>query len=161
VIGRGNLLTSISFPWQDGGILAAVMAVLCEWNGTADVLLRSPRSPSTCFRLPPLRSQDRLTAGRAGLLQREGRHRPSARLRAEWKKACAAAGAQGVRPEWLRHTGASLAHMATKDMKAVAARLGHTSTRMMGTVYVEIYPEASRSVADAIDALVRAASHAE
>jgi hypothetical protein len=34
VIGRGNLLTSISFPSQDSGTLMAVMAVLCEWNGT-------------------------------------------------------------------------------------------------------------------------------
>jgi hypothetical protein len=33
VIGRGNLLTSISFPSQDSGTLTAVMAVLCEWNG--------------------------------------------------------------------------------------------------------------------------------
>ena len=34
MIGRGNLLTSISFPSQDSGTLTAVMAVLCEWNGT-------------------------------------------------------------------------------------------------------------------------------
>jgi hypothetical protein len=34
VIGRGNLLTSVSFPSQDSGTLTAVMAVLCEWNGT-------------------------------------------------------------------------------------------------------------------------------
>jgi hypothetical protein len=34
VIGRGNLLTSISFPSQDSGTLTVVMAALCEWNGT-------------------------------------------------------------------------------------------------------------------------------
>ncbi len=34
MIGRGNLLTSISFPSQDSGTLTDVMAVLCEWNGT-------------------------------------------------------------------------------------------------------------------------------
>ncbi len=73
-----------------------------------------------------------------------------------WQRACEKAGVEGVRPEWLRHTGASLAYAATKDMKAVASRLGHTSTRMMDTVYVEVYPEVSRQVADAIDALVRA-----
>ena len=27
-------MTSISFPFQDSGTLTAVMAVLCEWNGT-------------------------------------------------------------------------------------------------------------------------------
>jgi hypothetical protein len=40
-------------------------------------------------------------------------------------------------------------------MKAVASRLGHASTRMMDTVYVEVYSEVSRQVADAIDVLVR------
>ena len=45
--------------------------------------------------------------------------------------------------------------MASKDMKAVASRLGHTSTRMMDTVYVEVYSEVSRQLADAIDVLVR------
>ena len=39
-------------------------------------------------------------------------------------------------------------------MKAVAERLGHTSTRMMDTVYVEVYADASAEVADAIDRLV-------
>ena len=34
MIGRGNLLTSISFPSQDSGTLTALMAVLCEWNET-------------------------------------------------------------------------------------------------------------------------------
>jgi integrase len=61
-----------------------------------------------------------------------------------------------VRPEWLRHTGASIAYAATRDTKAVAQRLGHTSTRMMDTVYIEVYPSASRATADAIDELVRA-----
>jgi integrase len=60
-----------------------------------------------------------------------------------------------MRPEWLRHTGASLAYAATGDMKAVAERLGHTSTRMMDTVNVEVYADASARVADAIDQLVR------
>jgi integrase len=66
-----------------------------------------------------------------------------------------AAGLEGVRPEWLRHTGASLAYTASKDMKAVASQLGHTSTRMMDAVYVEVYSKVSREVADAIDVLVR------
>jgi Phage integrase family len=56
-----------------------------------------------------------------------------------WDRACKSAGLEGIRPEWLRHTGASLAYAATRDMKAVAERLGHTSTRMMDTVYVEVY----------------------
>jgi hypothetical protein len=40
-------------------------------------------------------------------------------------------------------------------MKAVDSRLGHTSTRMMDTVYVEVYSDVSKQLADAIDVLVR------
>ena len=45
-------------------------------------------------------------------------------------------------------------------MKAVAARPGHTSVRMMDTVYVEICSDAARGLADAIDRLVEDASPA-
>lgn len=44
---------------------------------------------------------------------------------------------------------------AIRDLKAVAAPLGHSSVRMADTVYVELYGEASRAVADAIDEMVR------
>jgi hypothetical protein len=40
-------------------------------------------------------------------------------------------------------------------MKAVAARLGHTSARMVDQVYVGLYEEAAREMAEAIDALAR------
>ncbi len=78
-------------------------------------------------------------------------------FRKVWDAACTEAGVGHVRLEWLRHTGASLAYAASKDMKLVATRLGHTSTRMMDTVYVQLYAEASREVADAIDVMVEAA----
>jgi hypothetical protein len=48
-----------------------------------------------------------------------------------------------------------LAYAATGGIKAVAERLGHTSTRMMGMAYVKVYADASVKVADAIDRLVR------
>lgn len=60
-----------------------------------------------------------------------------------------------VRVGWLRHTGASVAYNATRDLKATADRLGHTSTRMVDTVYVKLYDDVSREVADAIDEVVR------
>ncbi len=75
-------------------------------------------------------------------------------FRPDWDRACKAVGIEGVRPEWLRHTGASLAYAATRDMKAVAERLGHPSVRMIDTVYVEVYADTSAKVADAIDRLV-------
>jgi integrase len=77
-------------------------------------------------------------------------------FRREWYRACKAAKVPAIRLEWLRHTGASLAYAASRDMKAVAARLGHTSTRMMDSVYVELYEETGRGLAAAIDVLVAA-----
>lgn len=107
------------------------------------------------LRFPPLR--DAGNPRWEGLVfygEREGPVRRHV-FRPAWDRACRAAGLESIRPEWLRHTGASLAYAASKDMKAVASRLGHTSTRMMDTVYVEVYSEVSRQVADAIDVLVR------
>ena len=78
-----------------------------------------------------------------------------------WKTACTEAGVEGVRPGWMRHTGASLGYHVTKDMKATAQRLGHTSVRMVDTVYVELYDEASRAVADGIDAMIKATGKIE
>jgi integrase len=69
---------------------------------------------------------------------------------AVWAKACDAAGLKGVRVEWLRHTGASLAYLATRDLKAVSHRLGHTSVRMADQIYVNLYDDTGRSVAQAI-----------
>ena len=106
------------------------------------------------LRFPPLRDKD--DPRRDGLIffgERGGPVRRHA-FRRSWQRACVAADLHGMRVEWLRHSGASLAYLATRDLKAVAARLGHTSTRMADTVYVEQYAEASRAVADAIDDLV-------
>jgi integrase len=106
------------------------------------------------LRFPPLRHQD--DPRREGLIFYGERGGPVRRhaFRKSWQRACVAAELDGMRVEWLRHSGASLAYLATRDLKAVAARLGHTSTRMADTVYVEPYAEASRAVADAIDDLV-------
>ena len=106
------------------------------------------------LRFPPLREQaDRRRDGLIFYGERGGPVRRHTFAKS-WQRACVAAGLDGMRVEWLRHSGASLAYRATRDLKAVAARLGHTSTRMADTVYVEQYAEASRAVADAIDELV-------
>jgi integrase len=83
-------------------------------------------------------------------------------FRAAWFKALEDAGIEKhVRPGWLRHSGASLAYAATRDLKLVSKRLGHTSTRMVDSTYVSLYEDASRAVADAIDELVRASGARE
>jgi len=83
-------------------------------------------------------------------------------FRAAWFKALEDAKInKHVRPGWLRHSGASLAYAATRDLKLVSKRLGHTSTRMVDGVYISLYEDASRAVADAIDELVRASGARE
>jgi integrase len=73
-------------------------------------------------------------------------------FRPVWLRALKVAGiTDHVRPGWLRHSGASLAYHATKDILATAQRLGHTSTRMVDSTYVTLYETVSRQVADAID----------
>ena len=80
-------------------------------------------------------------------------------FRAAWEKALVDAMIpKHVRPGWLRHSGASLAYAATRDLKLVSKRLGHTSTRMVDSTYVSLYEDASRAVADAIDELLRASA---
>ena len=77
-------------------------------------------------------------------------------FRAAWFKALKDAEiSKHVRPGWLRHSGASLAYAASRDLKLVSKRLGHTSTRMVDSTYVTLYEDASRTVADAIDELLR------
>lgn len=73
-------------------------------------------------------------------------------FRPVWLRALEAAHIpEHVRPGWLRHSGASLAYDATKDVLATAQRLCHTSARMVDSTYVEVYSEVSRQIADAID----------
>jgi hypothetical protein len=92
----------------------------------------------------------------AGDLDLERRTRPL------WDAACIEANVESIRLEWLRHVvyldtrcistrGVSIAYRATKDMKAVANRLCHTSVRMLDSTYVKVYADAAREVADAID----------
>jgi hypothetical protein len=70
-----------------------------------------------------------------------------AHARAPASRACASTGC-GT-------DGASLAYAASRVMKATAARLGQ-STRMVDTIYLKLYDEVGRQVADAIDDLERA-----
>lgn len=74
-------------------------------------------------------------------------------FRSVWNTACLEAEVEPTRLEWLRHSGASIGYRATKDMKAVANRLGHTSVRMLDTTYFKVYADAAREVADALDAV--------
>lgn len=77
-------------------------------------------------------------------------------FRKEWRRACDRAQVPTIRLEWLRHTGASLAYAASHDLKAVANRLGHSSTRMLDSTYLAVYEDAGRDLADAIDEMVNA-----
>ena len=112
------------------------------------------------LRFPPLRDEeDALLDGLVFHGERGGPVRRHS-FRKVWDRACQRVGIQGARPGWLRHSGASLAYAASHDLKAVAERLGHTSVRMVDGVYVRLYEETSRELADAIDVLVERASRA-
>jgi integrase len=106
------------------------------------------------LRFPPLRSEDdpRLE----GLLfHSEGSPIRRHLFRKQWRRACEAVNVPAIRLEWLRHTAASLAYAASRDLKLVSKRLGHTSTRMVDTIYLSLYQETGRELAEAIDVLVR------
>ena len=110
------------------------------------------------LRFPPLHDQEDYRL--QGLMFYGEKGGPVRRhsFRRVWDRACRQTGIEPIRLEWLRHTGASLAYAASHDLKAVAERLGHTSVRMVDSVYVRLYEETSREIADAIDALVERAS---
>jgi integrase len=112
-------------------------------------------------RFPPLHEpNDERLEGLVFYADRKGPVRRHV-FRPVWAAACRRAGVEAVRLEWIRRTGASIAYAATRDRKAVAHRLGHTSTRMTDTVYVEVYADARTRVADAIDELVRRSRQSE
>jgi integrase len=102
------------------------------------------------LRFPPLRDGDERHRGLVFYGERGGPVRRHV-FRRIWETACREADVDPIRLEWLRHTGASIAYRATGDMKAVANRLGHSSVRMLDSVYVKVYADAARDVADALD----------
>jgi integrase len=65
-----------------------------------------------------------------------------------WKRATKRAGLEGFPFKNLRHTGASLAIAAGANPLLVAARLGHTSTRMVEKHYVALFEGLDREIGD-------------
>lgn len=96
------------------------------------------------LRFPPLRSSDHQLEGLVFYAESGSPVRRHL-FRREWRQACERAHVFPIRIEWLRHTGASLAYAASRDLKAVARRLGHSSTRMVDHVYVDLYEDAGGS----------------
>jgi integrase len=65
-----------------------------------------------------------------------------------WRPATSRAGLKGFPFKNLRHTGASLAIAAGANPLLVAARLGHTSTRMVEKHYVSLFEGLDREIGD-------------
>lgn len=65
-----------------------------------------------------------------------------------WRPATLAVGLEGFPFKNLRHTGASLAIAAGADSMLVAARLGHTSTRMVERHYVSLFDGLDREIGE-------------
>ena len=66
--------------------------------------------------------------------------------------ACARAGLEGVRPDDLRHTAASLAVSASANVKAVQRMLGHASAAMTLDVYSGLFDDDLGALAERMDA---------
>lgn len=67
-----------------------------------------------------------------------------------WGPATKAAGLEGFPFKNLRHTGASLAIAAGANPLLVAARLGHTSTRMVEKHYVSLFEGLDREIGESL-----------
>ena len=65
-----------------------------------------------------------------------------------WVPATTTAGLEGFPFKNLRHTGASLAIAAGANPLLVAARLGHTSTRMVEKHYVSLFEGLDREIGE-------------
>lgn len=70
-----------------------------------------------------------------------------------WRPAVARAGLEGFPFKNLRHTGASLAIAAGANPLLVAARLGHTSTRMVERHYVSLFEGLDAEIGEQLGAM--------
>lgn len=105
----------------------------------------------------------RSTAESDGLLFTALRGGPVRRphfARLVWRPATEAVGLAGFPFKNLRHTGASLAIAAGADSMLVAARLGHTSTRMVERHYVSLFEGLDREIGERLGEM-RASREAE
>jgi integrase len=71
-----------------------------------------------------------------------------------WRPARSAAGLDGFPFRNLRHTGASLAINAGVDPVTLAARLGHSTTRMTLDTYASAFEGRDAEIAAAMDAMI-------
>ena len=95
------------------------------------------------------------TGGSGGALRRS-----NFRGAARWKDACAAIGAPGLHFHDLRHTGNTLAAQTGVSLRDLMSRMGHDSPRA-ALIYQHATSGADRAIADALDAMARAATDDE
>jgi integrase len=109
----------------------------------------------------PVQAEERLRAGSAwsdlDLVFTDARGHPlnPDRVRRDFYRALKAADVRRVVLYALRHTSATLTLAATKDLKLVAARLGHTSELLVLRTYGHLLPGADREAADRLGEAVR------
>lgn len=77
-------------------------------------------------------------------------------LRRSFRPILRRAGLPTIRPYDLRHSSATLLLLAGEDAKVVAARLGHSTTRLTQDVYQHVLPGMQERAAAKLDAIFRA-----
>jgi integrase len=59
----------------------------------------------------------------------------------------------------LRHTAASLTYRVTRDLKLVSELLGHSTIKITGDIYTNVFADVDRAAAEAVAALVPRRAH--
>ncbi len=88
------------------------------------------------------------------ILSKESRN-PN-KLRRHFRKICLAIGISGLTPHSLRHLNATYLLEARIPIQAVAAHLGHTSTKTTGDIYAHELPSMEIDAANAIEEAITA-----
>lgn len=150
--------------WDDIDLPQAMLTVRATLAKVHGVYTRQPpktRASCRCIILPPavvaLLRQLKARQAAAGaahpsvFANRAGGYLLGQNLNAAVKKACAAAGLEGVHTHSLRHTHASLLINADIAAKTVADRLGHASTQTTLDIYSHVFARSRARAAQAVN----------
>lgn len=144
---------------SDIDFLRRSVTVSRQLDGTRQV---APLKTAASYRTLPLPQvvADALAAHLAAASRRDGLVFADAKggpvrlseANAAWRRACVAAGAEGLRLHDCRHAYASALIAAGESVKTVQARLGHASAMVTLDVYGHLWPDSEEQTRATVDA---------